>query len=61
MGAFAEVNNATKSKAKKIFHLFEHLNILKVTCWDLLVTKDDHFLKLCHEGQLGQPVSDEKV
>ena len=26
----------------------------------LFVTKNDHFLKLCHEGQLGPPVSDEK-
>ena len=26
----------------------------------LFVTKNDHFLKLCHEGQMEPPVSDEK-
>ena len=26
----------------------------------LFVMKNDHFLKLCHEGQLEPPVSDEK-
>ena len=25
------------------------------------VTKNDHFLRLCHEGHLGPPVGDEKV
>ena len=26
-----------------------------------LVTKNEHFLKLCPEGQLGPPIGDEKV
>ena len=26
----------------------------------LFVTKNDHFLKVCHEGQMEPPVSDEK-